>query len=86
MPRLLEVGEEVVEGLAVVTVKAKATGAVGASEEAPAGGGGWKWAAPNGQASGTLLYTDGAGTTYRWKMPRTDSGPQVTELEEDLAD
>ncbi|MFE9382364.1 hypothetical protein ACFYMO_03870 [Streptomyces sp. NPDC007025] len=112
---------------AVVTTKDKATNAVDTSEEAPAGGGGWKWATPDGQAigdgdgdaafnvtpehfngggniaagtwawdsavfdlsdaqrGGTLLYTDGAGTTYRWKMPKTDSGPDVDKLKKDLA-
>ncbi|RCG21763.1 hypothetical protein DQ392_08630 [Streptomyces reniochalinae] len=112
---------------AVVTVKDKASNAVDASEEAPAGGGGWKWAAPNGQAigdgdgnaafnvvpegfngggdiaagtwawdsavfdiseaqrGGTLLYTDGAGTTYRWTMPKTDTGPEVVKLKKGLA-
>lgn len=33
---------------------------------------------------GTLLYTDGEGTAYRWKMPPTDSGPRVAEVKKQL--
>ncbi|MFV8127556.1 hypothetical protein [Streptomyces syringium] len=39
---------------AVVTVKVRATTAVAAGEAAPAGRGGWQWAAPDGQAVSTL--------------------------------
>ncbi|MEU5900530.1 hypothetical protein [Streptomyces venezuelae] len=35
---------------------------------------------------GTLLYTDGEGTAYRWKMPVTDTGPNVAEVKKQLAD
>ncbi|MEW2390511.1 hypothetical protein AB0933_19370 [Streptomyces venezuelae] len=34
---------------------------------------------------GTLLYTDGDGTAYRWKMPATDTGPDIAELKKELA-
>ncbi|MFF1711939.1 hypothetical protein [Streptomyces sp. NPDC058268] len=33
---------------------------------------------------GTLLYTDGDGTAYRWKMPTADSGPGVAEVKKQL--
>lgn len=33
---------------------------------------------------GTLLYTDGDGTAYRWKIPATDSGPRVAEVKKQL--
>lgn len=33
---------------------------------------------------GTLLYTDGDGTAHRWKMPSTDTGPNVTEVKKEL--
>ena len=33
---------------------------------------------------GTLLYTDGEGTAYRWTMPATDSGPHVAEVKKQL--
>lgn len=37
------------------------------------------------QAGGTLVYVDGAGTAYRWAMPKTDSGPQVADVKKALA-
>jgi hypothetical protein len=37
------------------------------------------------QAGGTLMYVDGAGTAYRWAMPKTDSGPQVEQVKKELA-
>nr|WSX47690.1 hypothetical protein OG409_01105 [Streptomyces sp. NBC_00974] len=37
------------------------------------------------QAGGMLLYTDGAGQAYRWAMPKTDSGPQVAQIKQELA-
>ncbi|MFF1696468.1 hypothetical protein ACFVXC_23110 [Streptomyces sp. NPDC058257] len=33
---------------------------------------------------GTLLYTDGESTAYRWKMPVVDSGPRVAEVKKQL--
>lgn len=33
---------------------------------------------------GTLLYTDGDGTAYRWKLPPSDSGPHVAEVKKQL--
>ncbi|TGB13828.1 hypothetical protein [Streptomyces sp. MZ04] len=35
---------------------------------------------------GTLLYTDGDGTAYRWKMPAAGSGPHVAEVKKQLAE
>ncbi|MEU6990420.1 hypothetical protein ABZ953_07120 [Streptomyces sp. NPDC046465] len=50
----------------------------------------WKWDSEafdltTAQAKGgTLLYTDGEGTAYRWKMPTTDSGPGVADVKKQL--
>ncbi|WP_282790947.1 hypothetical protein [Streptomyces sp. CC224B] len=33
---------------------------------------------------GTLIYTDGEGTAYRWKMPLKDAGPHVAEVKKQL--
>lgn len=33
---------------------------------------------------GTLVYTDGAGARYRWKVPAKDSGPEVAKLKKGL--
>ncbi|MFJ6566663.1 hypothetical protein ACIQNU_04535 [Streptomyces sp. NPDC091292] len=30
---------------------------------------------------GALVYTDGAGATFRWKVPAKDSGPELAKLE-----
>ncbi|MFD8989793.1 hypothetical protein ACFRSX_26070 [Streptomyces goshikiensis] len=111
---------------AFVTYKARATTAVAADQAAPVDGGGWSWAAPDGQAiaqgngeaynvvadsfnagrtvqpgtylkdaavfdlataqaGGTLIYIDGAGTAYRWAMPKTDAGPDVAQIRKELA-
>lgn len=35
---------------------------------------------------GTLTYVDGEETAYRWKIPATDSGPNVAELKKQLAE
>ncbi|WP_428956244.1 hypothetical protein [Streptomyces sp. cg35] len=44
-------GSEAVNGLfAIITVKDEAVGDAAAAESAPAGGGGWQWIAPDGQA------------------------------------
>ncbi|MFF7023072.1 hypothetical protein ACFY97_18965 [Streptomyces klenkii] len=37
------------------------------------------------QRGGTLVYTDGLGTAYRWKIPAQDAGPQVDEVKRLLA-
>ncbi|MFD0382343.1 hypothetical protein ACFQ2B_07520 [Streptomyces stramineus] len=37
------------------------------------------------QRGGTLVYTDGEGATYEWKIPAQDSGSQVAELKKKLA-
>jgi hypothetical protein len=37
------------------------------------------------QAGGTLVYVDGAGTAYRWAMPKADTGPQVEQVKKELA-
>ncbi|WP_190172883.1 hypothetical protein [Streptomyces mirabilis] len=34
---------------------------------------------------GTLLYTDGEGTAFRWRLPAVDSGPHVAEVKKQLA-
>lgn len=34
---------------------------------------------------GTLSYTDGAGATFQWKVPATDSGPELAQLKKGLA-
>ncbi|MFE9735501.1 hypothetical protein ACFYO9_34160 [Streptomyces sp. NPDC005863] len=33
---------------------------------------------------GTLMYTDGDGTAHEWKMPSTDTGPDVAEVKKEL--
>lgn len=35
-------------------------------------------------AGGTLVYTDGNGTTHRWKVPAEDTGPQIEQVKEEL--
>lgn len=37
------------------------------------------------QKGGTLMYTDGSGAVYRWKVPAADSGPQAAQLAKALA-
>ncbi|TXS19585.1 hypothetical protein EAO71_33775 [Streptomyces sp. ms191] len=37
------------------------------------------------QRGGTLLYTDGNGTAYRWTVPAADAGAQVAQLKKELA-
>lgn len=32
------------------------------------------------QVGGALMYKDGDGNTYRWKLPATDQGPQVAKV------
>lgn len=32
------------------------------------------------QRGGTITYTDGDGTTWRWTMPAKDTGPDLTKL------
>ncbi|MFG3127318.1 hypothetical protein ACGFZU_06410 [Streptomyces tendae] len=34
---------------------------------------------------GTLIYIDGENKAHRWKMPSTDSGPNVAEVKKQLA-
>lgn len=38
----------------------------------------------NAQKGGTLIYRDGGGKSYRWKMPAADSGPQVGQVKKEL--
>ncbi|MFD9537486.1 hypothetical protein [Streptomyces sp. NPDC060010] len=37
------------------------------------------------QVGGTLVYTDGEGTAYRWTIPKTDTGPEVGQIKKELA-
>lgn len=37
------------------------------------------------QRGGTLLYTDGAGKAYRWKVPSADAGPELAALKKGMA-
>lgn len=37
------------------------------------------------QHGGTLLYTDGEDTTYRWTMPTKDEGPHVEKVKKELS-
>ncbi|MEI5032365.1 hypothetical protein RB201_03980 [Streptomyces sp. S1A(2023)] len=39
---------------------------------------------PEQAEGGVLIYTDGSGSTFRWKMPATESGPQVAEVKKQL--
>lgn len=39
---------------------------------------------PEQAKGGTLVYTDGEGTAYRWKVPAKDSGPQIDEVKQQL--
>ncbi|MEE4419500.1 hypothetical protein [Streptomyces bugieae] len=39
----------------------------------------------NAQRGGTLLYTDGAGKAYRWKVSATDTGPELAALKKGMA-
>lgn len=36
------------------------------------------------QRGGTIAYTDGAGSVYRWKVPATDSGPEVAAVKKGM--
>lgn len=36
------------------------------------------------QRGGTLIYTDGEGEAYRWKMPAKDAGPELAKLKAGL--
>lgn len=40
--------------------------------------------AEQAKGGGTIVYTDGNGKAYRWKVPGTDSGPQVAEVKKQL--
>jgi len=33
---------------------------------------------------GTLMYVDGGGSAYKWKMPTTDAGPQAAQVRKEL--
>lgn len=39
---------------------------------------------PEQAKGGTLVYTDGNETAYRWKVPATDTGPQISEVKKQL--
>jgi hypothetical protein len=119
-------GNEAVNGMfAIVTVKDEAVGDTAAAESAPAGGGGWQWIAPDGQAldegendassitpqgftgggkvqagswawrtiafdiskeqqGGTLVYVDGTGQSFQWKVPAAEQGPELAELKKGM--
>ncbi|MFD6327645.1 hypothetical protein ACFWOL_33615 [Streptomyces sp. NPDC058442] len=36
------------------------------------------------QRGGTIVYTDGAGATYRWKVPAQDAGPELAKLKKGM--
>lgn len=36
------------------------------------------------QRGGTVVYTDGAGGTFRWTVPAKDSGPELAELKKGM--
>lgn len=51
--------------------------------------GAWKWRTiafdlSKAQQGGTLAYTDGAGATFRWKVPAKDSGPEIAALKKGM--
>lgn len=52
--------------------------------------GGYQWRAqvfdltPAQAKGGTLIYIDGEEKAFRWEMPSTDSGPNVTEVKKQL--
>jgi hypothetical protein len=33
---------------------------------------------------GTIAYTDGAGTVFKWKVPATDSGPELAAVKKGM--
>jgi hypothetical protein len=39
---------------------------------------------PNGFTGGSIVYTDGAGATFQWKVPATDSGPELAALKKGM--
>ncbi|MFF3620079.1 hypothetical protein [Streptomyces sp. NPDC002467] len=52
--------------------------------------GSWVWDSAvfdltKAQAGGTLVYTDGEGTTIRWKIPAEDAGAEVAQVKKELA-
>ncbi|MFC9617766.1 hypothetical protein [Streptomyces sp. NPDC056938] len=38
-----------------------------------------------GQRGGTIVYTDGDGTPFRWKVPAKDAGPELAALKKGMA-
>ncbi|MGW0578592.1 hypothetical protein ACWD25_22085 [Streptomyces sp. NPDC002920] len=49
----------------------------------------WKWRTvafdlTEAQRGGTLVYTDGAAATFRWKAPSKDAGPEVAALKKGM--
>jgi hypothetical protein len=36
------------------------------------------------QRGGTIVYTDGDGATFRWKVPAKDSGPELAQLKKGM--
>ena len=119
-------GNTAVNGtFAIITVKDEAVGDTAAAESAPAGGGGWQWIAPDGQAldageneassitpdgftgggkvqagswawrtvafdiseeqvGGTLVYVDGTGQAFQWKVPAKETGPELAKLKKGM--
>jgi hypothetical protein len=64
---------------------------VGKFENAdPVQPGAWQWRAQVFDLTlvqakgGTLIYVDGEETAFRWKVPSTDSGPNVAEVKKQL--
>jgi hypothetical protein len=71
-------------GFAAPSVNAK-----GFTNAGPIQSGSFQWRSQvfditEAQRGGTLIYTDGEGEPYRWKMPAKDTGPELAKLEAGL--
>ncbi|MEU4154714.1 hypothetical protein [Streptomyces antimycoticus] len=49
----------------------------------------WQWGTvafdlTEAQRGGTLAYTDGAGATFKWKVPAKDNGPELAALKKGM--
>ncbi|MFJ3308299.1 hypothetical protein ACIPSA_35520 [Streptomyces sp. NPDC086549] len=50
----------------------------------------WQWRTiafdlAEAQRGGTIAYTDGDGTAFRWKVPADDGGPELASVKKDMA-
>ncbi|WP_327351868.1 hypothetical protein [Streptomyces sp. NBC_01304] len=73
-----------------MTVNAAGVNADGFTNAGPIQPGTFQWRSQvfdltEAQRSGTLIYVDGEGQAFRWKMPAKDAGPELARLKAALA-